>query len=195
VTHKALIKLGQVVDLNVLQNLSTIRGGRELFAPGALRLVPNAPVLVDHDHARRVGTIVELVDMDDSDGRWLCARCVIDDAPEWLRGDSRVGSAASFGGLCVTDAQPMPGGWTRVNRGILTEASVLTPSTQPFEPRARVVLLERTSSSAARGFSSSPDRASVSADEVIHHPRTLVRRNIGKVTSMVDDNGHEWVFE
>jgi hypothetical protein len=175
VKHKALIKLGQVVDLNVLQNLSTIREGRELFAPGALRLVPNAPVLVDHDHARRVGTIVELVDMDDSDGRWLCARCVIDDAPAWLRGGSRVGSAASFGGLRVTDAQPMPGGWTRVNRAIMTEVSVLAPATKPFEPRARVVLLERTSSSAARGFSPS-DRAPAAAGEIIPIPQGHVRR-------------------
>ena len=141
----ALVKIAQVVDLNVLNNLDTVRPGRELYSPGALKLIrPNVPVRIDHEDGREIRRVLSLVEFDDTDGRWCFARCAIDQAPGWLRR----GTAASMSWCKTGIVREMPGGWTQHTRGHVTEVSILSPSVPPFEAGAKVVLLERTSPAA-----------------------------------------------
>ena len=142
--HKAVVKIAQIAtpDLSLAE---TIRAGRELYHPGALQLAPNAHVLINHDPDRDVGRVVELEEWSDTDGRWVFARCELDEAPEWLRGGTYSGSAASMSWVNLSHNQLMPGGWRRYNGGLVTELSLLTAGFEPVEKLARVVLLERSS--------------------------------------------------
>jgi hypothetical protein len=115
-----------------------------------------APVVVDHDMDRPVGVVDELMRLPWSDGRaWLAARCTITDPPEWLKR----GTKASFpwNWLHVHEVN----GWDCVRRSLIQEVSILSPSVQPKEPCAEVVLLERKA----------PEDG-----EVIHTPRVPIRR-------------------
>jgi hypothetical protein len=66
----------------------------------------NVPLLLDHDEAKRIGTVDELVTFDDVDGRWLCARAAIyPDAGRWVR----KGSPASFKSALLHESSFVPG--------------------------------------------------------------------------------------
>jgi hypothetical protein len=108
------------------------------------------------------------------------ARCDLDEVPEWLRGGSRNGSAASMSWVNLSHDQLMPGGWRRYNRGLVTDVSILSPSVRPVEGRARVELLERASTTSAAPTT----RASTqpAGGEVIYcPPGAVIRRPIGQV--------------
>ena len=129
--------------------------------PHALQLAPNAPVLLNHDEQRRIGRLVELAEWDESDGRWTFARCVLDEVPEWLRVGAYNGSAASMSWIDLSHSQQMPGGWRRYNAGLITEVSVLTPSVEPVEKRARVGFLQRSDHHRLRADSAPTARSPV----------------------------------
>ena len=62
--------------------------GRQLYDAGALTFIPGqttAPLLVDHDHDRIIGTVHTLSRFDDIDGPWLCALAEVHDCPGWLK--------------------------------------------------------------------------------------------------------------
>ena len=174
-THKAVIRIAQVATPDLYLS-DTIRAGRELWHTRALQLAPNPVVLVNHIPDRVIGRVIELDEWDDTTGRWVVARCELDDPPGWLRGGSR-GTAASMSWIDLSHSQEMPSGWRRYNRGLVTEVSVLTHGFEPVETLARVVLLQRSTA-----FSSGPTtRASAlpAGDELIHTPPGAVLRRPG----------------
>ena len=93
-THKAVIRIAQVATPD-LYLTDTIKPGRELWHTHALQLAPNPVVLVNHVPDQVIGRVIELDEWDDTTGRWVFARCELDEAPGWLRGGSR-GTAASM---------------------------------------------------------------------------------------------------
>jgi hypothetical protein len=108
------------------------------------------------------------------------ARCDLDEVPEWLRGGSRNGSAASMSWVNLSHDQLMPGGWRHHNRGLITDVSILSPSLRPVEGRARVELLERASTTSAAPTT----RASAlpAGSEVFYTPAgATLRRPSGQV--------------
>jgi hypothetical protein len=142
-THKAVIRIAEVVAGDVLRDPEAIPAGRELVQRGALRLISDdVPLIIDHDRDQRIGVVSELVEWPMVDGLWLAARVTITEPlPGWLRR----GSAASMGWARVSTQQIA--GWSRVLKALLNEVSVLSPGVPPKEPRAQVVLLERSNGS------------------------------------------------
>ena len=126
----------------------TIKPGRELWHTHALQLAPNPVVLINHDKNRAIGRVIELDKWDDVDGRWVVARCHLDNPPEWLRGGPRSAPSPPWAGP-TSHRQEMPGGWRRYNGGLVTEVSVLTPGFEPVEKLARVVLLQRSTATSS----------------------------------------------
>jgi hypothetical protein len=184
---KAVVRIAQIATGDLLLS-DTIKAGRELYHPRALQLAPNVPVLINHDEGRRIGRVVELDEWDDTDGRWVFARCVIDEVPEWLRGGSYSGSAASMAWVNLSHSQEMPGGWRRFNRGLITEVNILTPSLEPVEKRARVVLLQRSTATvrpkplAAGALPTTRASTQPAGGEVTHvPPGATLRRPCGQV--------------
>ena len=184
-TYKAVLKLGQVVDPDVLMNgLPANRSCRTLFQTRALTLMPRgAPVLVGHNSEREVGRVDELVEWPDVDGLWLFARCSIDAPPGWLRR----GTAASF--ECLPLRQQRMGDWNRVTRGLFREASILPPGVLPAEPRAAVWLIQRaaepSSTTQRRSVSTAPASAQPSPGEVFYTPPdAVIRRPVGRVLAV-----------
>ena len=178
-THTAVIRIAQVATPDLYLS-DTIRAGRESWHTHALQLAPNPRVLINHDPDRAIGRVVELEEWDDTTGRWVFARCELDEGPEWLRGGSR-GTAASMSWIDLSHSQEMPSGWRRYNRGLVTEVSVLTHGFEPVETLARVVLLQRSSAT-----SSAPTRAPAqpAGDEVFTPPGALLRRPGGRILAV-----------
>jgi hypothetical protein len=81
---------------------------------------------------------------------------------------------------------PMPGGWTRLLGGVVTEVSLLSPGLEAYEPGAKVWHIERNPA---------PQPAREPVSEVIHNGGVLTRRNIEKVLAIRDNDGVETVFE
>ena len=104
-----------------------------------------------------------------STGRWCIAHVEIDKPPVWLRR----GTPASMSWCNLGTRTEMPGGWTRHNKGWVTEVSLLSAGSAA-EPGARVSYINR--SPQAR-----PVASRAEAGEVIYGGGTIVRRNIGKV--------------
>jgi hypothetical protein len=158
-----------------------VRPGRALYQRGALQFLPGrstVPLLVDHDKDREVGVVHELVEWADTDGPWIVARATVTDPPGWLER----GTKASFG-LATVRRQEIDG-WERVHRALVTEVSVLPPTVRPAEPLAEVVLVERTSSSAAGRTS---DRRPAAGEIVLDHGPAgarVVRHGAGRVLAV-----------
>jgi len=126
------------------------------------------PVVIDHDESRAVGRVTEVYEYEDwGGGRWFWVRASLTDPPGWL--SKRTG--ASFG-FIAHRTQDM-GDWRRVLRMSVTEVSLLSPSVEPAEPRARVTWI------GSPAAVSTSDRA-VAGDTLLA-PGRIVRRNIGKV--------------
>jgi hypothetical protein len=178
-TYNCLIKMWRVVDTDVLHNIDALPAGRELFQPGAVKLLnDHVPVLIDHDKGRQVGVVRELSNFADTDGLWLTAHATITDPPPWLKRGTGASISYATAGHCSLGPALQ-----RVTRGLMTEVSVLSPGTEPAEPRAKVlVFAERVA-------------PTVPAGEVFHGGGVLVRRNIGRVTGYTDEYGQRWEFE
>ena len=106
-THKAVIRIAQVATPDLYLS-DTIRAGRELWHTHALQLAPNPVVLVNHIPDQVIGRVIELDEWDDTTGRWVVARCELDDPPGWLRGGSYNGTAASMWWIDLGTARPCP---------------------------------------------------------------------------------------
>jgi hypothetical protein len=180
VSHTALIKVGQLVTLSVLLDPGSVRAGRELYQRGGLQLLQGAPLLVDHEDGRKVGSVDELLEFPDTDGDWLVARCTVTEPPEWLR----QGTTKASVGLASLSRQKV-GAWERVLRGLVSEVSILSPSVQPREPRARVVLLRETPAQAPeRTIDTTVDTEAIVAQaraDQRHPAGLLIRPGIGQV--------------
>ena len=123
------------------------------------------PVVVDHDMSRQVGTVRELfVAPDYQGGDWYWASVELTDPPGWLKRDGAV--SWSHVPLREQDVN----GTTRLLRGIIKEISILSPTVQAAEPRARVEWIGEPVTKRSAG-------------EVIQHPPgALIRRpGIGQV--------------
>ena len=144
-TYTAFIKLGRLVTRDVLYEVDSLPVGAEFYQRGALKLMPGAPVLVDHDDDRPIGFARELCEFPDTDGEWLAALTTITAPPGWLKR----GTAASIGYASLY-RQPL-GDAERVLRGLATEVSVLSPGRRPAQPRAQVALFRRSTDEAAPG--------------------------------------------
>jgi hypothetical protein len=83
-THRALVKIGRLVTVDLL-NSGPARTDLNLYQRGALKLYRDTPVLIDHDDSRPIGHVRELSEFGDTDGDWLWAHCTIDRAPAWLK--------------------------------------------------------------------------------------------------------------
>ena len=108
--------------------------GRTLYWPNSLRLIPGrvTPVVINHDEGRVVGRVEKLFTLEWTDGGpWICARAVVDDPPSWLR---KHHTAVSFGYASVHETEH-DDGWSRVTSGLVRELSLLSPGTEPCEPR------------------------------------------------------------
>jgi hypothetical protein len=134
VSHSLLIKIGRIYNGELPD---AVPAGRSRYQRGAMQLLPGAvPLVVDHDEGRRIGVVEELIEIQDTDGPWLAARCTVTEPPGWLR----KGTRASFGYNTLQRQQI--GEWERVLRGLVNEVSVLHRQ-HPVEPRAHVALLQR----------------------------------------------------
>src|SRR5262245_37476421 len=93
-TYTALIAFAPLTTLERV-NDPAWKHGRTMYDPGALTLLPGqaAPVLVNHNHDRVLGTVTSIVRHEQADGPWLCAIATIHDRPCWLEKHTR----ASFG--------------------------------------------------------------------------------------------------
>lgn len=168
-SHKALIRLGPIATVDMI-NSDARKDGRLLY--DQMRLAPGAPVCVNHERGREVGTVTELIRMPDTPfGLWLVARCKIDNPPDWLKR----GTAASFGFATLLRGEFH--GWEICRRGLLNEVSVLSPGVKPAEPLAQVVLLTRDDP--PRAHTPKP-RTSVGDDRA----KLLIRRDIGTILAV-----------
>ena len=122
------------------------------------------PVVIDHANPREeanvIGRVVELYIAPDMNGGvvrdWYFASAELDRPPAWLKRNSAV--SWSHIPLRTQDVN----GTTRLLRGVITEVSVLSPSVQPAESMARVVLVDDARSPAA-------GRDRLAADATIIH--------------------------
>jgi hypothetical protein len=167
VSHTACIRFAPIFTHERLNDPSWNRAGRMLFE--RLKLAQDTvPFIVDHE--REVGTVHELFRLDWTDGPWIAARATVTDPPGWLRR----GAKASFEFTALHRRElSLPGVEAEViASGLVTEVSVLSPATQPAEPCAEVVSYRVANADHAAG------------GELIHTPRVLIRRNIGRVTGV-----------
>ena len=89
--------------------------------------------------------------------------------PSWCK----KGTRASYGYATLRET-PI-GGWTRLNRALVTEVSVLPPGVEPREPRAQVLLLERAPTAVTTS-----DRAAVGEPVM----SGMIRRQLGQVLAV-----------
>ncbi|MGZ4391715.1 MAG: hypothetical protein ACXVRK_06300 [Gaiellaceae bacterium] len=134
--HRALVKLARVPSYDVIVGAARLpaRPGEIFFDRAGLTLQREAPVVVDHDTGRLAGIVDELVELPDTDGTWVAARCTISDPPDWLRR----GTKASFEYRTLVKRQV--NGWPCVSRALVSEVSILSPGRTPVEARAQVAL-------------------------------------------------------
>jgi hypothetical protein len=177
VSQLALVKLARIYDSQPVQDAEWVPAEKTLFQRGAFYVLPTAKLLVNHDRTREVGSVLELLELPDTDGNWLAARCRVDAPPTWLEQGK---TKASFS-YAVARSQRI-GGWVRVLRGVLNEVSLLAPGVAPAESRAKVVLLREapggSMSLPAAGLSS--DRPAV-GEQIIYGGGLLRRPGIGNI--------------
>ena len=178
-THTALIRIAPIHNLARHNDPAWNRPGRNLYEAGSLRFLPGVsevPLLVDHDNNHRIGTVHELARIEWIDGPWIAARASLSDPPAWLR---QYQTKASFGHKnynrrTYTEGELIAGAF-------IDEVSVLSPSVQPREPLAQVLLLQRTTPAARQPGSSAVGSDRLAADEVSYGRPVLRRLNVGRV--------------
>jgi hypothetical protein len=155
-SHSALIKVGRIYSGELPDE---VPAGRCRYQRGSIRFLPNrtVPVLVDHNDHRRIGTVLELAEIEDTDGHWMAARCELSDVPSWLKG-GLYGTRASWGYKVLRRQQI--GEWERIHHAIIDEVSVLLTQT-PREPCAQVLTVSRREEPAAGRTSDRPAAGNV----------------------------------
>lgn len=163
------------------------RADRTFYDSGALTLLrKTAPLLVDHDRNRQVGTVDMLYRMEWTDGPWLCASATVTDPPSWLSRDTR----ASFAFIPFQRSSFIRAGEAdHVRKAWVTEVSVLSPGIEPAEPLARVMSLRKADPVAARSASHWPPGTIVrnlpdGTQEITHTQRHIIRRPGGRVLAV-----------
>lgn len=131
-SRRALVHIGRIYTGDPIPD------GQKRYGRNGMKLAPwveSVPVLVDHDEARRIGTVERLDIFDDaSTGLWLTASCTLyPDAPAWIR----KGTGASFGHK-LTYRSSFVDGW--LHGGYVEEVTVCREQV-PREPLARVGLI------------------------------------------------------
>jgi hypothetical protein len=93
-TDTCLIRFAPIFEPERVLDPALTIPGRTLYQRGSLTLEGNAPpLLIDHDDARPVGLVRELVEFDDVDGTWIGALTTLHDAPGWIRRGTRASFA------------------------------------------------------------------------------------------------------
>jgi hypothetical protein len=183
VSQLALVKLARLYDSQPVQDADWIPAERTLFQRNALELVrPTATkLLINHDRAREIGSVLALVELPDVDGNWLAARCKVDAPPTWLEQGK---TKASFS-YAVARSQRI-GDWVRVLRGVLNEVSLLAPGVAPAESRAKVVLLREAPDANSRSLPAAVPTSDRAAVGEIHHPpgAVLKRPGLGRIVGV-----------
>ena len=128
-----------------------IRHRRQHARPGRVHRVPRrgrgrgrpTALLVDHDDSREIGVVHHLWRWDWVDGPWVIAHVTVDNAPSWLRR----GTPASFAFRVVQRRELNIAGTQAegIARGLVREVNILSPGTDPAEPRAEVLGLRQVS--------------------------------------------------
>lgn len=114
-----------------------------------------------------VGTVREIFEAPDSGGGdWYWASVELTYPPGWLKRNG--GVSWSHNALQTQDVN----GTTRLLRGLITEVSILSPSVEPAEPRARVAWIGESQRASAAGPSS--DRP-VAGEVIYGDGRTITR--------------------
>jgi hypothetical protein len=140
---RCLILLGRIPSAAQLEDPASVEPGTYLYDPTGASLARHAPVLIDHDPERVIGEVVELVESQSFDARWLAAQCLITDPPWRIR----AGDGASFE-LYSQSSSPFGAG-TVVFRFNVTEVT-LTRSLRPTDHAARVDWISECQRAATR---------------------------------------------
>jgi hypothetical protein len=136
VTWDAFIRFGRVYNSDLLDGPPRFNG--TLFARGALRFKPadvDIPLLCDHDTGQEIGRVRKIDEIKDVDGRWYVALATVTEKPPWLKR----GTGASF------EYKPLASmelnGWKLIQRALVTEVTVTSPTHQCLDEGAKVLLL------------------------------------------------------
>lgn len=167
-TLDAHIQFAPLATLERMNDPAWNHTDRALYDGHALSFMPGTtevPLLVDHDKDRQVGVVKRLYRIEEPDGPWLAASCHVTSPPGWLTRDTK----ASFAFIPIQHSSfTQPGDAEHLRKAWVTEVSILSPGTQPAEPRAKVTLLEP----------SKPTKppAAATSTSVAHAARTPVHR-------------------
>lgn len=139
-SYEALVAIAPLLDATRFGSPEWERPGRDSYWGNSLQLLPGegVPLLIDHDDARRIGTVHALYELDVGGGKWVTASATVTDPPAWLRKNT----PASFRRHDTYTVESVKGA-QRVGAAFVGEVSVLPPGVEPAEPLARVVCLER----------------------------------------------------
>ena len=173
-TYEANIKIAPIFTCERFNTPAWTRPGRWLyerldFLPGR----ETAQLLVDHDPDREVGVVNHLWRWDWTDGPWVVANVTVTDPPCWLKRGTRASFA--FG---VVQRRHLDIAGTQaevIARGLVREVSLLSPGTDPAEPRAEVLGLRQV----ARAESVPTPARSEPAGEVFYGGGSVIRRPAG----------------
>jgi hypothetical protein len=163
VTYTSLIRFAPLATPERINSASWKRPGRTMYDFGALTFLPgksSVPLFVNHDKARQIGVVTELMRLDDIDGPWLAALATITDRPCWLERGTRCSFAYASAGTSHDFF-----GCQIVRRGLVSEVSVLSPDRTPAEPLASVWSLRRAETT-----------SSCDGEVIYHAPGTVLRR-------------------
>ena len=89
-THEALISFAPQTSVERLND--PVRSQRTMYDSTTLRWLPrldSIPLLVDHDYAREIGRVKQLLRLDTGDGYWWCASAELTERPSWLKRGTR----------------------------------------------------------------------------------------------------------
>ena len=130
----------------------------ERGALAQVRLDQRIPVVINHDRSRVIGHVREIVVREDvisgtDVALWHFAHVDLDDPPIWLE---RNITGVSWAHNDLWSWKPPGSGRGCSGRGSSTRLAILTPSTKPAEPLARVVWFEKKASSPAAVIASDP---------------------------------------
>jgi len=175
VSYRACIKVARGFDPALV--VGPVRGDGTMYS--GLQFLPgrtSVPLVVNHDLAKRVGTVHELVRLDLSDGWWVVARGTVDAPPEWLRRDT----GASF---CSRKLRAYEiNGWTHVSHALVDEVTTVGPGFRAVDPYAKVMFLDRVDEASPEVTRRATRAAPTTGGQVIHHPPGAMLRRYFETT-------------
>jgi hypothetical protein len=172
VSHTCVVKFAPIFTAERFNDAAWNRPGRTMYERHAFQFLPGkttAPLLIDHD--REIGTVESMFLMDWVDGPWMCAKATVDaGAPTWLQRGAR--ASFEYRSLDTREYNIRGTKADVVAKAMVSEVSVLSPSTKPAEPLA-AVLSYRPADPPAAGRSSSGRRpAAGNVVSIAEHARS-----------------------